>query len=137
VNRSDLQKLALIRLDEAETLLKAGKYDGAYYLGGYVVECALKACIAKRTKRHEFPDKKLANQSWTHDLDTLVKAAQLDDPLDAARKSDPVFAENRATVKEWSEEARYRRKTRLDVRELLAAITDDDHGILPWLKTRW
>jgi HEPN domain-containing protein len=32
-------------------LLEAGLYAGAYYLAGYAVECALKACIAKKTAR--------------------------------------------------------------------------------------
>ncbi len=47
MNRSDLQNLATIRLRDAEVLLDNGRYDGAYYLLGYVIECALKACIAK------------------------------------------------------------------------------------------
>jgi HEPN domain-containing protein len=58
VNRKDLQFLARARLTEARALLDAGHPDGAYYLAGYAVECALKACIAKATQRHEFPDKK-------------------------------------------------------------------------------
>jgi hypothetical protein len=48
--------------------------DGAYYLAGYAVECALKACIAKETKRYEFPDKKRVDSSYSHNLDLLVKA---------------------------------------------------------------
>ena len=51
MNRYDLRKLAKIRLKEAQILLKNGNYDGAYYLSGYVVECGLKACIAKGTKK--------------------------------------------------------------------------------------
>src|SRR5690242_7885063 len=52
VNCTDFKKLAEIRMAEARTLLKARHYDGAYYLAGYAVECALKACIAKRTKKY-------------------------------------------------------------------------------------
>lgn len=44
-------------------LLTAGMPEGAYYLAGYAVECALKSCIARRTQEHDFPDKKLANDS--------------------------------------------------------------------------
>lgn len=47
MNRSDFQDLAQIRLAEAAALLQAERFDGAYYLAGYAVECALKACIAK------------------------------------------------------------------------------------------
>ncbi|MCP5119377.1 MAG: HEPN domain-containing protein, partial [bacterium] len=49
MNRTDFQNLALERLDDAKVLLDGGRYNGAYYLSGYVVECALKACIAKLT----------------------------------------------------------------------------------------
>ena len=47
MNRTDLQQPALTRLAEAKALLAAGFPAGAYYLAGYAVECALKACIAK------------------------------------------------------------------------------------------
>ena len=46
MNRSDFQQLADVRIDEAAVLFAQGKYDGAYYLAGYAVECGLKACIA-------------------------------------------------------------------------------------------
>ena len=49
VDRKDLQELSKVRLKEATALLKLGLFDGAYYLAGYAVECALKACIAKGT----------------------------------------------------------------------------------------
>jgi HEPN domain-containing protein len=55
MNRRDFQKLALIRIADAQVLFQNGRYDAAYYLAGYAVECALKACIAKQTMRHDFP----------------------------------------------------------------------------------
>jgi len=54
--------LSRIRLQEAKALLSLDFDDGAYYLAGYAVECALKACIAKETRRHEFPDRKELRQ---------------------------------------------------------------------------
>jgi HEPN domain-containing protein len=51
MNRADLQQLAELRITEAKVLLDNGFYAGAYYLAGYAVECALKACIAKLTNR--------------------------------------------------------------------------------------
>lgn len=56
MNRSDIQILADIRVGEAKALLDLGHWPGAYYLAGYAVECALKACIAKLTKADDFPD---------------------------------------------------------------------------------
>ena len=55
--RTDLQRLSRLRARDARTLFAAGQYDGVYYLGGFAVECALKACIARKTQRHEFPDR--------------------------------------------------------------------------------
>lgn len=44
---------------------------------GYAVECALKACVAKQVRRYDFPDKKLANEAFTHDLEKLVRVSGL------------------------------------------------------------
>ena len=68
MNRAGFQHLAELRLREAEALLAAGLPDGAYYLAGYSVECALKACIAKRTREHDFPEKE-SKDFYIHDLD--------------------------------------------------------------------
>jgi len=59
VNKTDLEQLADLRLAEAVALLGMTPQmpDAAYYLGGYAVECALKACIAKLISQHDFPDK--------------------------------------------------------------------------------
>jgi hypothetical protein len=66
-----------VRLREARGLIDLQMYDGAYYLAGYAVECALKTCIAKGTRRHEFPEKQKVISSHTHDLWDLVKLAKL------------------------------------------------------------
>ena len=68
MNRRSFQKLAEARLLDGKALLKAKRYDAAYYLTGYVIECALKACVAKKTKRYEFP-RKDAGSLYTHGLE--------------------------------------------------------------------
>ena len=78
MNRSEFQQLAEVRVREAEALLAAGLWDGAYYLAGYAVECGLKACIAKLTRAEEFPDKDWAVKCFTHKIDDLVKLAELE-----------------------------------------------------------
>lgn len=45
MNRVDFRQLAGLRIAEAKVLLDNNLYAGAYYLAGYAVECALKACI--------------------------------------------------------------------------------------------
>ncbi|MSU78452.1 MAG: HEPN domain-containing protein [Gemmataceae bacterium] len=56
VNRTQLQQLAQERVRDADSLLKAGQWSGAYYLAGYAVECGLKACIAKLTNLLRFSE---------------------------------------------------------------------------------
>ena len=137
MNRYDLRELALIRLKEARTLLGNGQYEGAYYLSGYVVECALKACIAKQTKRYDFPNLRNANKSYTHDITELVKMAELEDDRRARSVADPAFDAEWNVVREWSEQSRYAKPGRQKAERLYSAITDRKHGILPWIKQRW
>lgn len=145
MNRTEFQELAEVRIKEAEALLAAGLWDGAYYLAGYAVECALKACIAKLTKAEDFPpDKKAIEQCYTHNLATLLKAAQRDslfadatDPKRSPTTADTVLGKNWDIVKTWSEQARYERKDETKARELVAAINDPNHGVWPWLKMHW
>jgi HEPN domain-containing protein len=83
MDRKDLRSLSRVRFSEARALPKAGLPDGAYYLAGYAVECALKACIARETQRYEFPEKKRVDASYTHNLKELVRVAELRDELQA------------------------------------------------------
>jgi HEPN domain-containing protein len=91
--RSDFQKLAADRLADSQALFKAKRYDAAFYLAGYAVECALKACIARRRRRHEFPlSPEAAREIYSHDFDGLVRAAGLTKSIEQARVADPRFA---------------------------------------------
>jgi hypothetical protein len=138
VTRSDLQKLTRIRLTEARILLRNGCYEGAYYLAGYAVECAIKACIAKRVRRFEFPDKKIAIESYTHDLDKLLGAADIARYHEVVFKVNPTFAGNWRIVQGWSEQARYDAGvSRKDACALYRAIVTRDHGVLAWVKQYW
>jgi hypothetical protein len=89
VDRKQLQRLSTIRLEEAKSLLLAEHWDGAYYLAGYSVECGLKACIAKQTRRFDFPEKKNVDASHTPDLKALVRIANLEPVRLQEAKSDP------------------------------------------------
>ena len=137
MNRTDFQEIADIRLRESKALLDAGFPDGAYYLAGYAVECALKACIAKRTRAHDFPEKKLVNDSHTHDLGKLLQLAELQAELDAAMQANVAMKASLDTVQDWSETSRYEKKDAQDATELLQAIEDTTGGLLPWIKSRW
>ena len=137
VNRRDLQFLARSRLTEAKALLGAGHPDGAYYLAGYAVECGLKACIARRTERHEFPDKRTVDASHTHNLRDLVKVANLEQKRLEAAKGDPLFRNHWDLVQQWSEHSRYRRHDSEMAQALVEAIADRKHGVIAWIKRHW
>lgn len=137
MNRTDFQVLAELRLRESKALFTAGFPEGAYYLAGYAVECGLKACIAKRTREHDFPDKKLVNDSHTHNLKSLLQLAELKAELDAVIEADPAMESILDKVQEWSESSRYQKKTAQEADTLLKAIENQTGGLLPWIRLHW
>jgi len=66
MDRTDLQILADARIEDAKVLLNGRRWAAAYYLLGYAVECALKACAAKQFRQHEVPEKTFVNDFYTH-----------------------------------------------------------------------
>jgi len=137
MNRAELQRLAKERIQDAKALFAAKRWSAAYYLAGYAVECALKACIAKLMKPEEFPDKGFAEKCWTHDIERLVVLAGLKEQRDRDFRADADFLSKWDSVKDWNESSRYERKTKKVARELLEAITDARHGVFPWIKKYW
>jgi HEPN domain len=138
MNRGDLQRLSRIRAQEAKALLDSGHFGGSYYLMGYSVECAIKAAIAKRTQRHDFPDRQLAIDSFKHDLSSLLQTARLRTALDAAMAVSQPLRENWAVVKDWTETVRYESATaESTARDFYSACTARTNGILTWLKHYW
>jgi len=137
MNRTQFQQLAETRVREAEVLIAAGQWSGAYYLAGYAVECGLKACIAKLTNQHDYPNKELAVQCYTHKLEVLVKLAGLKLQLDADASSNSTLGANWLAVKDWDEKARYEQWAEPDARTLVSAVADANNGVLPWITGRW
>jgi HEPN domain-containing protein len=137
VNRADFQRLGNDRLADARALLAARRWAAAYYLAGYAVEGALKACIARLTKAEEFPDKSFAEKCWTHNLTQLLAVSGLKDDFVVALQADPDLAGNWDIVKDWNESSRYARTPKAEAEELYEAIADKKHGVLPWIKRHW
>lgn len=137
MNRRQFQALSRLRLREANALLDTAHYPGAYYLLGYAVECAVKACVAKKVKLHDFPDRKIANEAFTHDLEKLLRVAGLFAEFDRDCKQYPALDLNWTIVKDWSESVRYETGiSDTKARDFFRACTGRD-GILPWVKKRW
>jgi len=137
VNRSDFQALARIRLQDAAILSQADRFDAAYYVYGFAIECALKACICRKVRRYDFPDKKLTEKSYQHDLSRLVEAAGLEATRRANEKADVKFAGYWATIKDWSNEDRYVSIGQSRAEALERAISDRRHGVMRWIRQHW
>lgn len=137
MDRCDLQKLSSVRHQEAKVLFQSGQYSGAYYLAGYAVECALKACIAKLTQKHEFPDKDRVNKSYSHKLSDLMTLAGLKTRLDDDMNGSSRLAANWEFARNWSEESRYRLWNRAEAESMIDAITERKEGVIPWIKRHW
>lgn len=103
--RSELKKLALLRLKEAECLYQSGFYSGAEYLCGYVIELALKARICRVLNLNEYPADEL-KVSKTHDFDLLKLLAGLKRDVDPVRNKE--LWENWSAATKWRPELRYR-----------------------------
>ena len=99
----------------------------------------MKSCILARIERTGviFEDKKFAEQCWTHDLDVLFKQADLSIQRDAFAAQNLAFANNWLTVKDWTEASRYQATTQQRAEKLVAAINDNNNGVLPWIKQHW
>jgi HEPN domain-containing protein len=123
LNRQDFQHLALIRLEEVRVLLNNNQFSGAYYLSGYVVECALKACIAKNTREFDFPDKETVIDSYTHNLVKLVRVAKLDEEIQS-RITNLNFSSQWLVIKKWSEISRYKIYSKQEADDIYLAISD-------------
>ena len=138
MDRTQLQHLAELRLEDAEVLLTARRWGAGYYLLGYCIECALKACVAKQFLADEVPDRKLVNSFYTHDLEELLAISGVKSLKEARAKVDSAFEINWNTVRDWKETKRYELGvTEALAREMYEAATNDVSGVLPWLKTQW
>jgi hypothetical protein len=138
LNRDKLQALAENRIQEADVLLQARYWTGAYYLTGLGVECALKACLARAVQRYDFTDKSFINRAYTHKLEDLAKL----DPefwkdLDSESNADTKLAGNWNTVFEWNDENRYETVDQMQAASLFAAATEPISGVMDWIKRRW
>lgn len=138
LTRSDFQRLADVRVREAQALLTAGEYSGAYYLAGYAVECALKACICRQYPGETFPSKARARGDvYIHNLALLIHEAELTATHRAEEDADSAFADAWNVALGWSEQSRYAFFQEQDASGLYAAVTDSEHGVLQWLRRHW
>lgn len=136
ISKAKLCELAELRLSEAGALLEAGHYSGAYYLGGYAVECGIKAIIATSFQSNAIPDRKRLDGVFVHNPAKLLNVAGLEVQLQNATSRSPEFQKNWILVKDWSERSRYEIWDEGQARDLYSAL-NGPNGVMPWLKTFW
>lgn len=137
MTKTDLERLALVRLEDAVFLLRANRCSSAYYLAGYSAELALKACIAKLVQPNTIPDKAFINATYVHKLDSLLGVAGLKQSFDSDAKQDPQLAAYWAITNNWSEESRYALWDPFSAASLIDAIYEPTHGVFQWVKKHW
>ena len=139
VNRPELKQLASDRIKDAGILLDNGRWGAAYYLLGYAVETALKACILKFVEETGviFTDKKFAEKCWSHKFDELLKQANLEPTLGHDIGVNAALGSYWSIAASWTEVCRYQQKEEADARNLYDAVTNIPDGVLPWITRHW
>ncbi len=103
---ADLRKIANGRLVDADTLFRAGRYDGAIYLCGYAVEMALKARICRVLKWSGFPSTNNEFNDYrsfrTHEMGVLLHLSGVESKI----KSN--YLAEWSIVATWKSDLRYR-----------------------------
>jgi HEPN domain-containing protein len=138
MNRLTFQRLAEERIADAKALLQARRFPAAYYMAGYSVECALKACICRRTERDDFP-RKDARELYSHNLGQLALEIDKVPGIAWAKELDTreQLKRNLAVVRDWREDTRYDFRAEDETLELIAAIEDMPDGVLTCLRKHW
>ena len=113
---AEIKQLAWQKLHDAEVLLKSGRIDSAFYVGGYAVELLLKARICKTLQIEHFynfeetAEKLLSKEAYrpfkAHDLEQLMVLSGIysDFKID---ERDLEFKKHWSNVSEWKEDSRY------------------------------
>jgi hypothetical protein len=144
VTQTEWRDLAEERLADAGALLAAERWAGLYYVVGYAVECSLKACLVKFVEKNPhivFRDNQFSKDCWTHNLNDLLKACELDSLREAdafdAQGAATAFGTNWQIVAQWNEHSRYRKMSKVNAVKLHKAITHPSEGVMSWVKKYW
>jgi len=133
---TDLKRVSDARLDDAKALYHRGRYDGAVYLCGYVLETALKARICKLLDLDEYPDfGKFKPVYATHDFDVLLKLSGLEKEIALSKTKNPSLFIDWSLATGWQPDMRYQmmNKTKQEVGQMLVSLIN----VFKWLKKNW
>lgn len=128
------------RLEDARVLLGGSRWSAAYYISGYALECGLKSCVIRFVENHPdiiFADREYSKKCWTHDIENLLRLADLKPNLDNDIGNNPRLFYKWSIAKGWNETVRYRTVVETDARNLFDAISDTQDGVLQWIRQYW
>lgn len=132
-----LQQLATIRLAEARLLYGSEFLSGAWYLGGYAVELALKAVVCRNLGVSAYPERAFAGRLKSHSFSDLALLAGLTESL-LVSLANPIFERNWELINTWDPQQRYEvGRSKQQVSDFLSALDDREHGVYVWLSNRW
>lgn len=105
ITLEELQTLSIDRLDDAKALYKACRYDGAFYICGYVLELRLKKKICETLGWAGYPSTKKEFENLggfkTHNLEILLHLSGIEGKI-----RDEFFIEW-SVANRWDSEIRY------------------------------
>jgi hypothetical protein len=105
IGTDELITIARERLNDAETLLNANRFEGAVYLCGYSIEIALKHKICKTLNWAGFPSSNREFENYrslkTHDLDVLLSFTGMETILKVT------YIVEWSAISIWNPESRY------------------------------
>ena len=101
MQRVEIEKIISARIEDAEVLYHASRFDGSVYLCGYAIELGLKARICRTLQWDEYPTSGKYTTFKTHDLDVLLHLTGLEDKIRLH------YMTAWSIVAQWSPEARY------------------------------
>lgn len=140
MNRLQWQQLADRWLVDAKALLDAQRWESAYYVAGYAVECGLKTCVLAHVAAAPeviFIDRKFSEKAWTHSLLDLVKLAGLEPTRQVDTGANRALGRYWLFVKDWNEQTRYDAMSKKMAKKLYTAITNKPNGVMQWIKAHW
>jgi hypothetical protein len=122
ISIKELEELYKHRLEDVKNLYDTGRYDGAFYLLGYVLEIALKRRICITLSWDGYPNAKKEFENFTsfrtHDLDNLLHLSGVE------KKILEELPWAWSAFNDWSPEVRYvmQRRDSQDVSKMLLAL---------------
>jgi hypothetical protein len=121
ISSKDLRTIGRARLQDAQVLLRARRFDGSFYLCGYAVELVLKARICRTLRWPGFPESALDFKGFqlqrTHDLEILLRFSGAE-----GRVKSKYLAEWSAVLN-WHPEKRYQAIGRVQPQEAADMLT--------------